>query len=101
MVCYSGYAKEDCKGNVLISEKEECKMKRVFIKFDKTEQVAKFVRIMNHYDFEAYVKSGTRQVDARSIVGVLALAKAKTVELILHTTDNCEELMEEIAPFAA
>lgn len=28
-------------------------MKRVFIKFDKTEQVAKFVRIMNHYDFEA------------------------------------------------
>ena len=40
-------------------------------------------------------------VDAKSIVGVLALAKSKTVEVIVHTDDACQELMEEISRYAA
>ena len=51
-------------------------------------------------NYDADVKCGSRMVDAKSIVGVLSLAKSKTVELILHT-DDCDQLMEEIAPFAA
>jgi phosphotransferase system HPr-like phosphotransfer protein len=76
-------------------------MQRINIRFSETGQVAKFVRIINQYDFDADIKSGSRLVDAKSIMGVLALAKAKTVELILHTNEECGELLKAIAPFAA
>ena len=58
------------------------------------------VRIINRYSYDADVKCGSRVVDAKSVVGVLSLAKSKTVELILHT-DECDALLEEIAPYAA
>ena len=46
------------------------------------------------------MKCGSRIVDAKSIVGVLSLARSKDLELILHT-DECGALLDEIAPFAA
>lgn len=75
-------------------------MKHVLVKFDQADQIINFVRIINRYSYDADVKCGSRVVDAKSIVGVLSLAKSKTVELILHT-DECGGLLEEIAPFAA
>ena len=75
-------------------------MIRILVKFDQADQIINFVRIMNRFECDADVKCGSRMVDAKSIVGVLSLAKSKTVELILHT-DDCDQLMEEIAPFAA
>ena len=76
-------------------------MRRFSIKFSQTEEGARFVRILNRYDVEASVKCGSRTVDAKSIMGVLALAKSKTAPLILQTEAECPELMEELAPFAA
>ena len=76
-------------------------MRRVSIKFSQPDQVAKFVRILNRYDVEATIKCGSRTVDAKSIMGVLALARSKTAPLILQTDAECPGLMEEIAPFAA
>lgn len=75
-------------------------MKHVLVKFDQADQIINFVRIINRYSYDADVKCGSRVVDAKSVVGVLSLAKSKTVELILHT-DECDGLLEEIAPFAA
>ena len=49
------------------------------------------------------VKLGSRIVDAKSIVGVLSLAKSRTVEVIFHT-DNCDNIIDQIAaivPIAA
>lgn len=75
-------------------------MKRILVKFDQADQIINFVRIMNRFEYDADVKCGSRMVDAKSIVGVLSLAKSRTVELILHA-EECDQLMEEIAPFAA
>lgn len=75
-------------------------MKRILVKFDQADQIINFVRIINRYSYDADVKCGSRVVDAKSVVGVLSLAKSKTVELILHT-DECDALLEEIAPYAA
>lgn len=75
-------------------------MKHVMVKFDQADQIINFVRIINRYDYDVDVKCGSRVVDAKSVVGVLSLAKAKTVEVILHTED-CDGLLEEIAPYAA
>jgi len=76
-------------------------MRRVSIKLSQHDQVAKFVRILNRYDVEASIKCGSRTVNAKSIMGVLALARSKTAPLILQTDAECPGLMEEIAPFAA
>ena len=76
-------------------------MRRVSIKFSQTDEVAKFVRILNRYDVEASIKCGSRTVNAKSIMGVLALARSKTAQLILQTEAECPELMEALAPFAA
>lgn len=75
-------------------------MKHVLVRFEQADQIINFVRIMNRYDYDADVKCGSRIVDAKSVVGVLSLARSKTVELILHT-DECQGLLDEIAPFAA
>ena len=76
-------------------------MRRVSIKFSQTDEVAKFVRILNRYDVEASIKCGSRTVNAKSIMGVLALARSKTAPLILQTEAECPELMVALAPFAA
>ena len=75
-------------------------MKHILVKFDQADQIINFVRIINRYSYDADVKCGSRVVDAKSVVGVLSLAKSKTVELILHT-DECDALLEENAPYAA
>ena len=53
-------------------------MKRILVKFDQADQIINFVRIMNRFECDADVKCGSRMVDAKSIVGVLSLAKSKT-----------------------
>lgn len=75
-------------------------MKHIMVKFDQADQIINFVRIVNRYTFDTDVKCGSRMVDAKSVVGVLSLAKSRTVEVIIHT-DECQELLEELAPFAA
>ena len=75
-------------------------MKHILVKFDQADQIINFVRIINRYSYDADVKCGSRLVYSKSVVGVLSLAKSKTVELILHT-DECDALLEEIAPYAA
>lgn len=75
-------------------------MKHLMVKFEQADQIINFVRIINRYSYDADVKCGSRLVDAKSVVGVLSLAKSKTVELIIHT-DECDGLLEELAPFAA
>lgn len=80
---------------------EVMNMKRVAVKFERPDQIIDFVRIMNRYEYDADVKCGSRIVDAKSIVGVLALAKSKTVEVIVYTDDACQGLMEEISQYAA
>lgn len=74
-------------------------MKRISVTFDKVEQIYEFVRLMGKCDFEADVKLGSRIVDAKSIVGVLSLAKNKTVEVVLHT-EECNHIIAQIAAIA-
>lgn len=83
-----------------IYDQEEPKMQKIELKFDQPEEIIDFVRIMNRYEYDADVKYGSMVVDAKSIVGVLSLARSKTVEVILHT-DECQNLLDEIAQFAA
>ena len=53
-------------------------MQKIELKFDQPEEIIDFVRIMNRYECDADVKYGSMVVDAKSIVGVLSLARSKT-----------------------
>ncbi|WP_320972057.1 HPr family phosphocarrier protein [Enterocloster bolteae] len=75
-------------------------MIHVNLKFAQTDQIVRFVRIMNRYDINGDIRCGSRVVDAKSVMGVLALAKHHDVELILHT-EECTSLLQDIAPYAA
>lgn len=73
-------------------------MKRILVRFDKADQIANFVRLLNRYGCEADLKCGSRIVDARSIVAVLSLARARTAELILHSGAS-QDLMTALAAY--
>ena len=77
--------------NFLERHMEAIKMKHVLIKFEQADQIINFVRIINRYDYEADIKCGSRIVDAKSILGVLSLAKAKTCLLYTSWTSRRTE----------
>ena len=55
----------------------------------------------NKFQSEILIERNDTTVNAKSIMGVLALARSKTAPLILQTEAECPELMEALAPFAA
>ena len=75
-------------------------MTSMLVRFEQPNQVVDFVNTISRFDYDADIKYGRQIVDAKSIVGVLSLARSKDLELILHT-DECGALLDEIAPFAA
>lgn len=75
-------------------------MKRMTLKLKNVEQVLDFVKIMTACPCDADIRYGSCVVDAKSLLGVMSLATAKTVELILHS-DAVEEMDERLKNFAA
>lgn len=76
-------------------------MTSMMLKFEQTNQILDFVKTIRHCTYDADIKYGSRIVDAKSILGVLALAASHTVELILHTDkDNCADIIHQLGHFA-
>lgn len=62
-------------------------MTSMMVKFEQPNQIYDFVNTVNQFDCEADLRLGSCVVDAKSILGVMTLAIAHTVELILHTDE--------------
>lgn len=73
-------------------------MQKVPICFRKPEDITKFVDIINRYEYDADLKSGKNIVDAKSILGVIAISRAQGVELLVHS-EQCSDLFEELQDF--
>lgn len=73
-------------------------MQKVQICFRQPEDITEFVDIMNQCEYDVDLKSGKNIVDAKSILGVLAISKADGVELIIHS-DEYEELLDKIQAY--
>lgn len=73
-------------------------MKSFPVKLQRTEDVLDFVRIVNKFDGDVDLKSGSILIDAKSIMGAIALSGASHLELLVHE-DNCEELVKNISPY--
>ena len=76
-------------------------MRTCKVMLNTAADVTEFVRLVSGCAHEIGLANGRYLVNAKSIMGVLALARSKTAPLILQTDAECPGLMEEIAPFAA
>lgn len=74
-------------------------MQQVNVKFHDAEQIRQFVSIIDKFDTSFDLGSGQRIVDAKSLLGVMALDLSEPLRLRYHSND--ERIAEEIAPFLA
>lgn len=76
-------------------------MQQVHIRFHGVDQVRQFVNIVNTFDTSFDLGSGQRIVDAKSILGIMALDLSGPLRLRYHSNDaeNDREIIEKIAPF--
>lgn len=63
-------------------------MQKMNLRFHDANQVISFVNIINEYSYNADIQYGSCVVDAKSLMGVLSIAIAKTVELVIYTEDD-------------
>ena len=75
-------------------------MKSVMIRLSLVENVNKFVNIVSRYPFEMDLRAGRHVVDAKSILGIFSLDLSRPITLEIYS-DDCDDLMENIAPFIA
>ena len=63
--------------------------------FSQPEDITEFVDIINQFEYDVDLKSGKNIVDAKSLLGVIAISKADGVELVIHS-DECQELLDRL-----
>ena len=76
-------------------------MQQVHIRFYGVDQVRQFVNVISKFDTSFDLGSGQRVVDAKSILGVMALDLSGPLRLRYHLneTESETEIQEKIAPF--
>ena len=74
-------------------------MKSVVIKLSLAESVKQFVNVVSAYPYDMDLRAGRHVVDAKSILGIFSLDLSKPITLEVYA-DNCDDLLEQIKPFA-
>ena len=74
-------------------------MQQVNVKFNDVEQIRQFINTIDKFDTNFDLGSGHRVVDAKSIIGVMALDFSGPLQLRYHSDDK--EIRAKIAPFLA
>ena len=77
-------------------------MMKMQVRLDTPNQAMQFVNSMSKCVYDADLKSGMHMVDAKSILGVMAMALGRDVELLIHAEENqCSELRKEVVCYCA
>ena len=74
-------------------------MKTLNIVLSSITDVKDFVNIVGKYSYEIDLTSGRYVVDAKSIMGIFSLDLSKPIKVEIMS-DNCEDLLAELKPFA-
>ncbi len=76
-------------------------MQTTEVKLPSIEVIRKFVNVVNSLDADVDLGSGATIVDAKSILGVFALANASTknIKLTIHSEDK--NTLRTLEPFMA
>ena len=76
-------------------------MIKIPINFHKTDDIVKFVEIANQYPFHMDLVSGNRAVDAKSLMGTLAMGHADRLSLMIHSypSPSTDQLLTQMQSF--
>jgi len=77
---------------------EEKIMKTLEVILGSINDVKDFVNSVSKYSFDIDLTSGRYVVDAKSIMGIFSLDLSKPIKVEIHS-DDCEQLLSELAPF--
>lgn len=72
-------------------------MQQVNVKFNNVNQIRQFVDIIDKFDSSFDLGEGRRTVDAKSILGVMALDLTQPLKLRYDSEDTA--IREKLAPF--
>ena len=75
-------------------------MRSIRVKFEQAKDIVDFVKTASGYNYDIDVRCGSVVVDAKSLVGVMAVASRRVVEVVAHT-EECGELLARVACYAA
>lgn len=75
-------------------------MNEMKVAFKSPEEILEFVNTVSKYEFDMDMKRGRAVVDAKSILGIMNLGLNNVMELKMYS-DDCGELQEKIAKYAA
>ena len=78
--------------------KEVSRMPNVPVKFNKADDIIRFVNIVNHFDYHVNLTSGGSVLDAKSIISAFSLSTAENVELQVQAVD-CSDLLEQLSDY--
>ena len=73
-------------------------MKKTTVMLSSINDVKNFVNAVTKYDYEIDLISGRYVIDAKSIMGIFSLDLSKPIEVEIHS-DDCEALLQDIAPY--
>ncbi len=71
-------------------------MKEVQISLDSIEKVRDFVNVIAKFNTDFDITSGTKTIDAKSIVGILTLNLSQPMDLTIRDNDNMDEILKAI-----
>ena len=74
-------------------------MKTVQISLNSIDKVKSFVNSISQFDYDFDLISGRYVIDAKSIMGIFSLDLSKPIDLAIHSTDNTDDILEEIKPY--
>lgn len=72
-------------------------MQQVNVKFKDVNQIRQFVDIIDKFDLDFNLGEGRRTVDAKSILGVMALDLTRPLQLRYDSDDK--RIREKLTPF--
>ena len=75
-------------------------MSEMKITFKHPEEIREFVNTVSKYEFDMDMRKGRVVVDAKSLLGIMHLGLNSVMELKMYS-DDCEELQNKIAKYAA
>ncbi len=75
-------------------------MNSIRVKFEQAKDIVDFVKTASKYSYDIDVRCGSIVVDAKSLVGVMAVASRRVVEIVAHV-EKCGELLAKVACYAA
>ena len=74
-------------------------MKTVTVLIDTVDKVKEFVNIITKFEADFDLVSGRYVIDAKSIMGIFSLDLSKRLELIIHTEEKDDVIIEALNPF--